>query len=136
MTPSDMAGLHARCFDVPRPWSEAEFRALATDEAVQLLVRKAGFIMLRITLDEAEILTLAVAPEARRTGVGHALLADAITAAKVADCSQVFLEVSENNRAAIKLYENAGFQRAGRRKAYYRAPDGTQIDALILGKSL
>ncbi|MFN3938429.1 MAG: ribosomal-protein-alanine acetyltransferase, partial [Gemmobacter sp.] len=57
---------HARCFTSPPPWSEAAFAAALADPNGFLCGEGAGFALGRVTLDEAELLTLAVAPEARR----------------------------------------------------------------------
>lgn len=65
---------------------------------------------------EAELLNLAVRPEARRRGVGRALLA--LLAGR-----KVWLEVRASNEAAIRFYESQGFRVCGRRKGYYRNPD-------------
>lgn len=65
---------------------------------------------------EAELLNLAVRPEARRRGVGRALLA--LLAGR-----KVWLEVRASNAAAIRFYESQGFRVCGRRKGYYRDPE-------------
>jgi ribosomal-protein-alanine N-acetyltransferase len=67
---------------------------------------------------ESEILNLAVDPGERRSGVARALLNEALAGAPGA----WFLEVRASNAAAIRLYEQAGFERAGRRDGYYREP--------------
>ena len=90
--------------------------------------RRGGLLLARVTTDEAEVLTLAVAPEARRQGVARALLAAAMTAGRERDARTMFLEVAVDNAAAQTLYRQAGFVEAGRRRRYY-ANGG---DALIL----
>jgi len=87
-----------------------------------------GFVLVRVAADEAEILTLAVSPGARRRGLGTALVVAAMASAAVRGARTMFLEVSERNAPARALYEAAGFRMAGRRRAYY--PDGA--DALVL----
>jgi [ribosomal protein S18]-alanine N-acetyltransferase len=78
-----------------------------------------GFLVVRQTTPgENEILNLAVDPAARRTGVARGLLEDALARTK----GTWFLEVRASNAAAIRLYESAGFERAGRRPGYYREP--------------
>jgi ribosomal-protein-alanine N-acetyltransferase len=89
-------------------------------------------ILIRVAADEAEILTLAVAPEARRTGLGRALLDAACEAARAAGAVRLFLEVSATNQAARALYDAAGFQQIGRRRRYYA--DGS--DALTMSLTL
>jgi hypothetical protein len=78
MTPADLAALHARCFRTPPPWSAADFATFVADPLAFLLVEgDAGFLLGRAVAGEAELLTLAVAPESRRRGWGagwwHAL---------------------------------------------------------------
>lgn len=82
----------------------------------------------RAVAGEAEVLTLAVHPAARRAGVGQALLAALAGEAARRGASVLFLEVSERNPAARGLYGRLGAVEAGRRRRYY--PDGT--DALLL----
>jgi ribosomal-protein-alanine N-acetyltransferase len=96
--------------------------------AFGLIDSDSGMILARIAGDDAEILTLAIAPARRRCGFGRALLAGALEEARRRGARAVFLEVSEANEAARALYTAAGFAEVGRRRAYYR--DGT--DALVL----
>ncbi|QNL19852.1 ribosomal protein S18-alanine N-acetyltransferase [Hyphobacterium sp. CCMP332] len=129
-----LADLHARCF--PRGWSSTELAQLAAEPGVIALSagtpRAAGFILVRVALDEAEVLTLATDPDRRRAGIGRSLLAEALTEARHAGAKTAFLEVSDQNAAAISLYQSAGFVQGGRRRAYY--PDGS--DALVMEKTL
>ena len=104
MTPEKLAELHAVCFvDAPRPWTAAEFRELLTGEGVKLLCHSRGFAVVRLAGPEAELLTIAVAPEARRQGIGRLLVTDMVKLALMADVKEVLLEVSETNDAARKL---------------------------------
>ena len=131
-----MAALHARAFTTPRPWSAPEFRAMLDDPSVLLLVESDGFLLGRVVADEAEILTLAVDPDCRRQGTGFRLVTRFLDAARDRDAATAFLEVAVDNIAAVSLYERAGFTRQGRRKAYFRAPDGQTIDALVMACGL
>ncbi len=92
-----------------------------------------GFVVSRQTLEEAEILNLAVRPEARRRGLGSQLLLRALQEARRAGVRRVSLEVRTSNRAAIHFYEHHGFQRLGRRRDYYSNP---REDALLYGCEL
>ena len=133
MTPKALAALHARCFPAhPRPWSAAEFSDLIGNRLNFLLIRPQGFLLGRVVADEAELLTLAVAPEARRRGVGRALLAEFAHTSHARGAREAFLEVASDNAPAIALYASADWQRAGTRRGYY-APG---IDALILRRDL
>jgi len=81
--------------------------------------RVVGFLVTRrVAPGESEILNLAVEPSGRRSGVARELLRDALARVQ----SAWFLEVRASNQAAIRLYERAGFARAGRRSGYYREP--------------
>ncbi len=85
-------------------------------------------ILARVAADEAEILTLAVAPPSRRAGLGAALLRAAMRHAGRVGARTMFLEVAVTNGAARALYASFGFREAGLRRGYYI--DGT--DALVL----
>jgi [ribosomal protein S18]-alanine N-acetyltransferase len=87
--------------------------------------------MARVAGDEAEILTLAVAPAARGRGLGRALLQAVITKAAAMGANSMFLEVGVDNPAAMSLYAGLGFSTVGTRKAYYNGRD-----ALVLRLSL
>ena len=95
-----------------------------------------GFILLRVVADEAEILTLAVRPAARRRGVGARLVQEGGRLVAVRGATRLFLEVAADNDAALSLYRRAGFADAGRRPAYYARPEGARQDALILALNL
>lgn len=131
-----MAALHADAFTTPRPWTAAEFAALLADPAIFWVTTESGFALGRAVLDEAEVLTIAVAPAARRQGRGARLMADWLTAARARGAARAFLEVAADNTPAQALYAAQGFAPAGRRKGYYHRPDGQRVDALVLAKTL
>lgn len=137
MTPAELAALHRRSFRTPPPWSEADFATFTADPLAFLLVEgDAGFLLGRAVADEAELLTLAVAPESRRLGLGARLVARFLYQARLRGATRAFLEVSAENPAAIALYESAGFTEAGRRRGYYATPEGRRIDAIVLARDL
>lgn len=136
MTPSDLAALHAAAFAESRPWSAAEFADLLAQPGTFLTSCETGFALGRIILDEAELLTLAVAPETRRKGLGRALLAAFQQDAKARGARRAFLEVAADNSAALALYRAANWCESGRRKAYYRRPGAPAMDALLFEISL
>jgi [ribosomal protein S18]-alanine N-acetyltransferase len=124
-----MAAIHADAFPPREAWGEdAIALQLAMPGVFGLVHAQDGMILARVTEDEAEVLTLAVAPEARRQGVARALLAGAMAAAREQTARTMVLEVAIGNAAARALYRRAGFVEAGRRPRYYA--DGG--DALIL----
>lgn len=80
----------------------------------------AGMVLFRTAAQEAEILTLAVLPGRRRSGLASSLLEAALDRARESGALTVFLEVAEDNVAAKALYRAAGFELVGRRPGYYR----------------
>ncbi len=128
-----LSAIHATSF--PDSWTALFFNALVVQAGVVALAtpenNPAGFILLRVTMDEAEILTLAVRPENRRTGYGQALLNAALAYVRQENVTRCFLEVAVDNTAAISLYGRSGFVTCGRRKEYYQREYG-QIDALMM----
>lgn len=100
---------------------------LASDAHGQL----AGFSLMRIVADEAELLLIAVRPETQQQGIGRVLVDDFIASATAKGAHRLHLEVREGNRASA-LYKRAGFAVAGRRRDYYRGRNGQAIDALTL----
>ncbi len=134
-----MAALHAAAFDgaAPPPWSAGEIAgALLGTGAFAVTRPGAGFAIWRAVAGEGELLTLAVAPAARRLGHGGALLSEGEARARAAGAARAVLEVAEDNAPARALYAAAGWRPAGRRASYYRLPDGTRTDALVLAKTL
>jgi RimJ/RimL family protein N-acetyltransferase len=75
---------------------------------------------------------LMVAIDARRQGVGRALLDAAIGWARAAGVRKLELHVFPWNDAAIALYEAVGFEREGYRKQQYRRGDGGYVDAILM----
>lgn len=137
MTDAELAALHARCFTLPRPWSAAEFAGFLSDPLAFLLVEgDAGFLLGRAVAGEAELLTLAVAPEARRRGLGRKLVARFLYQARLRGAVTAFLEVADTNTGARALYAASGFAESGRRKEYYRDGNGAAVDAVVMSRSL
>ncbi len=132
MTPKRCAEIHAACFTTPRPWSEPEFADLLASEHVFLCARPQGFALGRIAGPEAELLTIAVLPNYRAQGIGAELLADFHAQATALGATDFFLEVANDNTAAIALYSRAGYAQCGIRKDYYETPRGPRISALVL----
>lgn len=124
-----LAALHAACFD--EPWDSASLRGLLATPGAFAFHHADGFVLARVAGGEAEILTLAVVPRARGRGLGRALLKAAIAQAEAAGAQAMFLEVGNDNPAALALYAGLGFANVGLRKGYYRGGD-----ALVLRLSL
>jgi ribosomal-protein-alanine N-acetyltransferase len=136
-----LAALHRQGIGGAGPaWDEAAFAALLTLPGRQALIAAQGgaplgLLLLGLAADEAEVITLAVLPEARRRGVGAALVAAAAREARARGAARLFLEVAEDNAPARALYAAAGFVQVGRRKGYYARAEGA-VDALVLSLTL
>jgi [ribosomal protein S18]-alanine N-acetyltransferase len=129
--------LHARAFD--KAWSATEIAKLMENTAVFALISRGtdaqGFVMAWAAAGDAELLTVAVVPEARRKGVGASLVTSAGVAALVRGAASMHLEVAEDNAAARALYVKLGYEEAGRRHAYY-AGEGGSVDAIVMRRNL
>ncbi|RCS25051.1 ribosomal-protein-alanine N-acetyltransferase [Phyllobacterium salinisoli] len=124
-------------------WSEEDFYALLGQEtAFGFIARQegrpgsaAGFVLARLVVDEAEILTIAVPPAFQKQGVGRALMDAALRHLHGQRARTLFLEVDQANVAAQALYRRLGFAKVGDRAAYYETGEGRSA-ALILRRDL
>ena len=136
----DLARIHAQGFY--RGWPRQEFLSFLTEPDTPVYVacdakRKiAGFALIRIAADEAELLTIAVDPKWRGKKIGQALLRAVFDDLLMSPAKRMFLEVSEENVAAIKLYRGQGFATIAQRVGYYPKPDGTAATALVMARDL
>ena len=132
MTPAELAALHAQCFDAPRPWTAKEFDSILGMPHTFLLTQDGGFLVGRAVAGEAELLTLAVPPTARRQGTGRMLVEAFLHQIALMGAQDAFLEVATDNAPALALYAAFGFVEVAERTAYMRAADGTARDAYIM----
>lgn len=136
----NLGPLHAISFD--HPWDVDSIRKLMGMRGVLALAamshlgKPLGFLLARVAADEAEILTLAVAPLYRRRRIGSRLLAGAADMLAAAGARRLHIEVSHSNIPATRLYETAGFAVSGSRRSYYARSDGTYEDAVLMSRSL
>lgn len=126
---NELANLHAKCFP-HKSWSANDFADLKKS-GCEIIASQNGFIVWRAVADEAELITIGVNPDARRTGVAAAMLGIMEGELKKAGVKNVFLEVAENNHPARQLYKNNNYVEIGVRPKYY---DG--IDAIMMKKEL
>lgn len=127
-----VTALERECFSVP--WSEKGFLAELDSGDAWFSVcedgdRIIGFAVLHCFGEEAELFNIAVAADARRKGVGDALMQDVFRGARKKDVRRILLEVRISNVPAIAMYAKYGFTLLGVRKNYYDAP---KEDALIM----
>jgi len=127
-----LAAIHGAAFPHDA-WGAGAFQVqLEMHSVLALLDSRGGLALLRVTADEAEVLTLGVLPAMRRRGIARDLLGEATRRARALGVRAVFLEVGVRNRPARTLYEAAGFTEVGRRRRYYANGE----DALILRATL
>jgi len=138
---SECAAIHAASFAYP--WQETDFDQLFVasgtfaDGAIEVKEEHlTGFVLSRVAAGEAEILTMAVAPEWRRRGVATSLLAPHLSGLAAVRVNRLFLEVDVENTAARTLYANFGFAEVGERKAYYRTAGAAMAGALVMRRDL
>ena len=133
----EVACMHAELFNPP--WDQPAILKLLEHPAAAALIavagpkrEPAGFVMAQLADDEAEILSLGVASKWQRMGLGGRLIEGLIRAARRAEARRLFLEVSTDNAAALRLYDKFDFRRVGLRPKYYQRPGLEAVDALIL----
>jgi [ribosomal protein S18]-alanine N-acetyltransferase len=138
-----LAEMQATCFH--EPWGAASLaKTLSLPGAFALLLRdttpagriSAGFVVIQVVADQADLLTLGVIPGLRRRGHARRLLEGGVARAAALGAKTVFLEVAEDNMAALELYRQAGFETMGRREGYYRDADGRRIGAVTMRRAI
>lgn len=134
-----LAGLHAAAFG--RGWSVDEFERLLIEPNViadraTAGTNLAGFVISRLAADEAEILSIAVAPAYRRQGLARKLFEVHLQRLVGYGVDTLFLEVDERNAPARRLYAGLHFTQVGRRDAYYAKGNREVGAALVLRRDL
>lgn len=134
-----IAALYEKAFD--DPWPAPSVRELLSSFGTWSTIAliddtPVGFLLARVVVDEAEVLSIGVDPAHRRAGVARALLTHDLPDMQRKGAKSCFLEVGCDNPGAVQLYLSLGFLETGRRKNYYRRADGTRIDALLMQKRL
>jgi ribosomal-protein-alanine N-acetyltransferase len=92
-----------------------------------------GYAGLAAAGGQADVQTIGVRADRRKSGVGAALLTALLNEAVRRNSEAVFLEVRADNDAAHRLYERFGFVRVGLRKRYYQPSD---VDAIVMSRPL
>ena len=124
-----LAELHKQCFP-DRPWSASDFADLKKS-GCEIIASENGFIVWRNVADEAEIISIGVAPEKRRQGIAEAMITIMEQELKKQSVHKVFLEVSEVNFQAKNLYQKHGFIPTGKRPKYYNGTDAIIMEKII-----
>lgn len=135
-----MAAIHAECFE--HSWSQESFCTLLRSPGVFGLLtftahgQIGSFILVRVAADEAEILTLATLPAARRSGLASGLVRTAIEHAKKRGAVRCFLEVAETNQLALNLYRKLDFEQVALRPHYYESRSHAGVAAVVMRRVL
>lgn len=135
-----IARLHAQGFY--RGWPREDFAAYIAGPDTPIYVacdarrRIAGFAMLRLAADEAELITIAVDPKWRKKGVGMALMRAVLEDLRMTPARRLFLEVAADNSAALRLYGRLGFAKLSERQGYYARAGGEPATALVMVRDL
>ena len=129
-----VAQLEKLCF--ADPWSEMSvaselqniwaYWVVAVSDGVVV-----GYIGSQSTVDETDVMNVAVHPDWRRQGIAENLIENLVRELKNRGSHALILEVRASNAPAIALYEKMDFHQVGLRKNYYRTP---KEEALILRK--
>lgn len=132
--------LHNHCLP-NEDWSYKTLSVTMNNSNTETLVVRnkgvdSGFLIFRTILDEAEILSIGIAKEERRSGLAELLLQDCLTRLRNHGVKKIFLEVAEDNIEAINLYKKIGFSQNGRRKNYYKRKNGKSADAINMWMSV
>jgi ribosomal-protein-alanine N-acetyltransferase len=150
MQPADLdpvLDLAAICPEAPQ-WQPGDYRPYLSPSPEPPLLRSAlvavspkekihafaaATLLLDGTQNLAQLDSMAVRPDARRQGLGSALLEAVLAWATQNGARHLSLEVRASNVAALRLYKRLGFQPEGRRPRYYAHPEE---DALLLGRTI
>ena len=123
----------------PIPWEMDTFQHELTNMLATYLVAKdgekvVGFIGAWFVMDECQITNVAVHKEYRKCGIASQLVDALLKECKKHGSTYIMLEVRTNNIAAQKLYAKYGFVEEVIRKNYYKNPDGTHEDAIVMSR--
>ena len=139
-----LSDIHSAAFK--RGWSGAEFESLLVQDGTHALIAfyrnafgfrsAAGFNLYRLVGDEAEILSIAVAPQFRRRGIGRLLLEESLRQLYRDGARAVHLEVEDSNHSAIALYRHLEFRESARREGYYAEGRQSPAGALVMVRQL
>lgn len=132
---NDLPSIHAleaTCFS--DPWSEDALRRAFGDTITEFVVIEDdgdvfGYAMFSVVLEDAEIMSVAVAPDRRGCGAGRALMHTVLESASERGATQCFLEVRASNTPARALYASLGFTEVRTIRSYYRRPTE---DAIVM----
>ena len=120
----------------PYPWSAGNFID-SLDSGYLCMVAEVddamvGYAVLMPSVDEAHLLTIGLASEHQRKGMGEEVLARMNAMARNSGINRIILEVRPSNTPALSLYRKCGFRQIGLRRGYYPADNGEREDAIVM----
>lgn len=109
------------------PWSIKAYKSELTGTHNEYGIalkqgKKVGFIGYTQLFDEAEITTFGILKPFNNQGIGQLFLQSLLAFLEGEEIKVVFLEVREQNKSAIAIYEKLGFKTIAVRKNYYHDP--------------
>lgn len=136
-----MAELHSAAFPPGQIWGAGQFEDLLNQKTIAPKAMVAGgkilsFVLVQLVADQAEILTLATAPAARRRGLAARLLTGVEAELACRGFETWLLDVAEDNPGALNFYQKNGFRIDGRRRDYYQRLEGQRVDAILMSKPM
>lgn len=137
-----LSALQEQIFPGEQPWTAGSIAVLLENPACTGFViartesggneEPLGFVLVQIVQDEAEILSFGILPSWRGQGVGGQALRKLKSTLELRNVRYIYLEVAEDNPAAIRTYRSQGFVVTGSRPAYYKRVTGEAVTALLL----
>jgi ribosomal-protein-alanine N-acetyltransferase len=120
----------------PYPWSAGNFID-SLDSGYVCMVAElddalVGYAVLMPSVGEAHLLTIGIAAEHQRKGMGEEVLGRMTAMARDFGISRIILEVRPSNVPALSLYRKCGFRQIGLRRGYYPADNGEREDAIVM----
>lgn len=103
-------------------WTLTQYEEHAQLSNVFYFVNEVGFASVSVIFDEAELINIAVMPNAQKQGVATRLWAEILQYFDNKGVKKCFLEVRKSNEKARKFYEKCGFFVISERQAYYQEP--------------
>ncbi len=117
------------------PWSPGNFADSINAGYICKVLQQAdtlmGYGIVMLSPEEAHVLTLGIAADWQKKGLGKQLLQHLIQCARQEHVKSVFLDVRESNHGAAQLYQLMGFRQIATRKGYYPAMCGRE-DARVM----
>lgn len=116
------------------PFSREVFLEFLNDDSTICVVAERegqiiGYALAAINLQLSQLLSIAVAPEHRSTGIARRLLAGVMDYCRTSGADNIRLEVRSANYPARKLYNAMGFSLIGLRNKYYGDDDALVMRA-------